>query len=392
MNIDLSRNIYESYRKAVKRAIEFQNAGELKRAAAVYRQAAGLAREHAKYAVGSAERARRLARAEELGELAEQLAQGVAPAGQEPSRREKSGVDQQTPEQDDELGAQVLSLITKTNVRWEDIGGLDRVKRQIQMAFGLAVAKRPEAVEIDVVNNILLYGPPGTGKSLLAGALSNGLDAAFFNVGVSKVLSKWFGESPKLVSRLYEIARQRSPSIVFLDELESLFPSRESATTGPERRLLSALLAELSGVATEAHCAPVFTIGATNAPWLIDVAALSRFGRRVYVPLPDEDARRAVLEIHLKRKGYRLDFDVERLVEASEGLSCRQLAHTAARAVEAMLTDVNPDLPDVAVDGRTAIARYRIKTRLLQWRDFEPTLATMRPDTSSETVQKYVRW
>ena len=87
-------------------------------------------------------------------------------------------------------------------------GGLEQTKREIQTAFGMAVAQKPEGVKIDVVNNALLYGPPGTGKTLLAAAVSNGLNATFFNVAASNLLSKWFGESSRLVSALYETARR----------------------------------------------------------------------------------------------------------------------------------------------------------------------------------------
>ncbi len=215
----------------------------------------------------------------------------------------------------------------------------------------MAVAKRPKDVTIDTVGNVLLYGPPGTGKSLLAAAVSNGLQATFFNVSTAKLLSKWFGESPRLISTLFTTARLRAPAVVFIDELEALFPSREADTSGAERRVVSTLLAELSGVSTSGQAPTVFTIGATNAPWLMDAAALSRFSRRIHVPLPDEDARRAILEIHLTKKGHRLEFPVHRLIEATEGFSGRQLAHVAAATVERMVAQSNPDLADVVARG-----------------------------------------
>ncbi len=255
MNIDLSRSIEQSYRRAVQRAEKLRASGQMPEAAAVYREAARLARQYARYAVSPTERSRRLERPRQYELLAEQLPSQKAAA---PAREE-----QQRAEQPDELQAQIEALIVRADVGWDEIGGLEQTKREIQLAFGLAMARKPEGVEIDAVGNGLLYGPPGTGKSLLAAAVSQGLQATFFNVSASKLLSKWFGESPRLISKLYATARDRAPSVVFIDELEALFPSRDSATSGAERRVLSTLLAELSGVATSGSPPPVFTIGAT---------------------------------------------------------------------------------------------------------------------------------
>lgn len=319
MKIDLSRSIEQSYRNALARADKLRSAGQMTEAAAVYREAARLAREYAKYAVGSAERARRFARAKELETLSKELPKQPAPAKSREDQPHGGGGDD-----NDELRSQIEALVIRADLDWDDIGGLEQTKRELQVAFGMAVAKKPTGVKIDVVNNVLLFGPPGTGKSLLAAVVSSRLKAVFFNVSASKLLSKWFGESPRLVSMLYATARERAPSVAFIDELEALFPTRESATSGAERRVLSTLLAELSGVATSGRAPVVFTIGATNAPWLMDSAALNRFGRRVHVPLPDAAARQAILNIHLSKSGHSLDFALDRFVQATDGLSGRQ--------------------------------------------------------------------
>lgn len=384
MGIDLSRSIETSYRKALQRADMLRQAGRMVDAASVYREAARLAHQYAKFAVGPQERARRIARVKELEELAENL-----PKQQGTPR---SGHTAEVAEPSDDIQSQIETLITRADVTWSDIGGLEATKREIQVSFGLAVAKKPSGVRIDVVGNVLLYGPPGTGKSLLAAAVSGSLEATFFNVSASKLLSKWFGESPRLISTLYKIARERAPSVIFIDELEALFPSRDSATSGAERRVLSTLLAELSGVATSGESPPVFTIGATNAPWLMDSAALSRFGRRVYVPLPDRPAREAVLKVHLLQKGHALEFPLQRLAEATQGLSGRQLAHVAAASVEKMLAEANPDLGRLVAEGRFDPAEYQLATRPLRWRDVEDMLARTKPDVSAEMIKRYESW
>jgi SpoVK/Ycf46/Vps4 family AAA+-type ATPase len=384
MNVDLSRSIEQSYRKALERADQLHASGQMPEAAAVYREAARLVRQLVKYAVSPPEKSRRLKRAEDLEAFAEQITrQPIPPPAPEPAEQTEDAA---------ELQAQIDALVTRADVGWDEIGGLAKTKRQIQLAFGMAVARKPDGVRIDVVRNVLLYGPPGTGKSLLAAAVSRGLAATFFNVSASKVLSKWFGESARLVSTLFATARRRAPSMVFIDELECLFPTREGATTGAERQVLSTLLAELSGLATSGAAPAVFTIGATNAPWLMDSAALSRFGRRIYVPLPDPAARRSVLEIHLLRKGHVIDFSLERLVEATEGLSGRQLAHLAAAAVENMVGQCNPDLAEVAARGASSLTDYRLKTRPIQWPDVEPVLARVKPDTPAQDLRRFESW
>jgi SpoVK/Ycf46/Vps4 family AAA+-type ATPase len=383
MNVDLSRSIELSFRKTLDRADRLLESGRGAESSAVYREAARLSRQLAQYAVGPAEKSRRLQRARDLETLAEKAAARKAVATARLAAEST---------EEDELQAQIDALVTRADVSWNDIGGLDDTKRQIQLAFGIAVARKPAGVTIDAINNLLMYGPPGTGKSLLAAAVSNGLRATFFNVSAAKVLSKWFGESSRLVSLLYATARRQSPAVVFIDELEALFPSRDTDTSGAERRVLSTLLAELSGVASSGKAATVFTIGATNAPWLMDAAALSRFGRRVYVPLPDSRTRRAILEIHLPGKGHALGFSLERLVEATDGLSGRQLAHVAAVAVEAMVARCNPGLADVVAGGSSAVETYQIVTRPLEWTDVEPVLSRHKPDASAEAVRRFETW
>lgn len=124
----------------------------------------------------------------------------------------------------------------------------------------------------------------------------------------------------------------------------------------------------------------------------MDAAALSRFSRRVYVPLPDAKARQAVLDIHLTRKGHRLDFPLPRLVEATHGLSGRQLSYLAAAAVEHMVGELNADLPDVVARGDANVGSYRLKTRPLRWSDFEPVLADVKPDSSPESLRHFENW
>ncbi len=384
MSVDLTGSLYAAYRGAVRRGQQLRRVGEDRRAAAAFRSAARLGARYGASGAGTAERERRLRQSRRLEWLADELERGPSSTCSPPGERRQ-------PEKEDELTARIEELITRTELTWDDVGGLDEAKSQLRTAFALAVARKPRGVRIDTAPNILLYGPPGTGKSLLAVAASNCLDTTFFSVKPGGVLSKWFGESPRLVTRLYQLARRRAPSVVFIDELESLFPSRDRAQSGAECRLLSALLSEISGVRAGGSESPVFTLGATNAPWLMDEAALSRFGRRIYVGLPDEGARRAILQIHLHRNGHRLDFPLGRLVRGTAGFSGRQIADLCTRAVESMVAARNPDIEQAASGCRRAVP-YRIRTRPLQWHDFEKALDRMQPDTSSGTLRRFENW
>jgi vacuolar protein-sorting-associated protein 4 len=124
----------------------------------------------------------------------------------------------------------------------------------------------------------------------------------------------------------------------------------------------------------------------------MDPAALSRFGRRVYVPLPDADSRRSIFDIHLSKKGHRLDFPMEMLIEATDDFSGRQLSNLASAVVEHMVSDCNCDLAEVAARGDASVERYQIKTRPLRLEDVEPVLSQMQPETPPDLIRRFESW
>lgn len=239
---------------------------------------------------------------------------------------------------------------------------------------------------------MLLYGPPGTGKTLLAAAASSQLEATFFNASVSALLSKYFGESSKLIAALYTVARRHSPAVVFLDELDALTPKRGSGEVGAERRMLSTLLAELDGLASKAEEPYVLTIGATNTPWDMDAAVLSRFEKKLYVPLPDLEARQAILRVHLQGKGYESEVSCAELAERTAGCSGRELERVCTEAVDCMIQHMNPNLAEVAQGGLTAAKNYQVKVRPLTRADFDAILRDYHPETTPETLRRFTDW
>ena len=141
---------------------------------------------------------------------------------------------------------------------------------------------------------------------------------------------------------MFSEARRRSPSVVFIDEIDALTPSRKWGYGKPPKSgLLSTLLAELDGLESKGSCEFLLTIGATNVPWQMDDAILSRFGKRIYVPLPDPETREKILSIHIDRAGYEADIPRRELVKATNGYSGRDIEQLCSEAIQLMLTDAN---------------------------------------------------
>lgn len=387
--MDLSGVQFERFEKARHEAEEAESRGDLLKAAAAYRTAAKWMREYALGHRDVAIRHERLKTAdayEKRADLVEKKASEKrmpAPPVSQPDDSQK----------EEDYEAQVMNLIHKSSVRWEDIGGLENTKRGIKMAYALALAEWPAGVENNNRrNNILLYGPPGTGKTLLAAATAGSLQATFFNVVASNLLSKYFGESTKLVEALYTAARKVAPSVIFMDEFEALTPDRSGGTSGPEARIVSTLLAQLDGLATKDDQSFVLTIAATNLPRLLDRAILSRFQMQVYVPLPDPDTRRAILKIHLAKQGFKSEVAEDELVRRTEGYSGREIQQLCKAAVSKMVSEHNPDLLDAVDKGLDAVKTTRIKVAALSESDFTGAFATIRPKTSPAMIRDYEEW
>ena len=219
-------------------------------------------------------------------------------------------------------------LIEKPNVHWDDVGGLDGVKQELREAveWPLKYADLMEKARILPPRGILLYGPPGTGKTMLAKAVATESQANFIAVRGPELYSKWVGESEHAVREVFRKARQAAPSIVFFDEIDALAPSRGSA---PESHVtetvVSQLLTEMDGIIPLNN---VVVIAATNRPDLVDSALLrpGRFDRLIEVPMPDEGARKQIIEIHLKGKTLAKDVNLAKLAQETAGLTGADLA------------------------------------------------------------------
>jgi katanin p60 ATPase-containing subunit A1 len=398
MDLDL----HEPIKKALSRARQASDAGDNSRAAAAYDKAANLMSLFAEQATGREAEERRKRMAIEYREMARKLRSGeVAERSAPPAKGNGSeAVPEAVPAgATPEIRAIVSNLMTNANVTWNDIGGLDETKNEIKFALGMTLALQPEQVKVAAWTKILFYGPPGTGKTLLAAATSNAIrstedvPSVFFNVKISSVLSKYFGESSKILGELYGTARDTSPSVVFLDEFESLCGKRDASDTGAERRILSTLLSELDGMDQKGRTdIYVLTIAATNRPWDLDPAVLSRFEKKILIPLPDPVTREKILRIHLEKKGYRTAVPYAELAEATAGYSGREIERFCKEVTTSMIEEMNHEIPGLIDRGLDQVKKYRLKVRELSRADFEAAARLIHPQTTPEDMAKYVRW
>jgi transitional endoplasmic reticulum ATPase len=218
---------------------------------------------------------------------------------------------------------------------WDDIGGLSEVKQQLREGIEMPI-KDPDAFRnlgIRPPKGFLFFGPPGTGKTLLGKAVAHESEANFISAKSSSMLSKWYGESEKQISRLFQRARQVAPAVVLIDEIDSLAPQRgagfgEASVT---ERVVNSLLAEMDGLE---ELQGVVVIGVTNRPNLLDRALLrpGRFDELVYVPVPDKEGRKRILEIHTSDMPIADDVDLDDLAGRTEGYTGADLENLVRKA------------------------------------------------------------
>ncbi|KAH7841190.1 hypothetical protein Vadar_026803 [Vaccinium darrowii] len=254
------------------------------------------------------------------------------------------------------LGESLTRDIIRGNpdVKWETIKGLENAKRLLKEAVVMPI-KYPKYFTglLSPWKGILLFGPPGTGKTMLAKAVATECNTTFFNISASSIVSKWRGDSEKLVKVLFELARHHAPSTIFLDEIDAIITQRGEGRSEHEasRRLKTELLIQMDGLTRTDDL--VFVLAATNLPWELDAAMLRRLEKRILVPLPEPEARRAMFEELLPSPSDEVKLPYDLLVERTEGYSgsdirlvCKETAMQPLRRLMTVLEESQEVVPD----------------------------------------------
>jgi transitional endoplasmic reticulum ATPase len=264
-------------------------------------------------------------------------------------------------------------LVETPDVNWDDVGGLEEVKDRLKEAVEWPL-KNPEMfkrMNIRPPRGILLYGPPGTGKTLLAKAVAKEGEANFILVNGPALLSKWVGESEKAVREIFRKARQTAPTILFFDEIDSLAPKRhgDEGGNGVSERVVNQILTEMDGLES---LNDVLVIGATNRPDLMDPALLrqGRFDRIIFTPIPDEESRKKIFEVHVD--GMPLD----------ENVNLAKLARETDKYV-------GSDIEGVCREAAMLALREDNKATKIRMEHFKKALDVVKPSMDKEIEEAY---
>lgn len=302
----------------------------------------------------------------------------------EPIPQLDSDLDEDTQRLQEMIADTIIS--EKPSTTMAEVAGLEGAKQAIHDAI-VAPMKHPELFKGKARQpwrGILFYGPAGCGKTLIAKAVAAEISATFFNVSAGNIVSKWLGESERLVMNLFDLARKSQPAIIFMDELDSIGVTRSGDDVGGERRLKTQLLTELQGLESDL-AERITVIGATNLPWELDFALRSRFEKKIHVPLPDNVARKQIFEIHMEEVEVAPDVDFTELADLSEGYSGREISVVCREAAMEPIRDLQRT-------GRLDDDEVILKVRPVSRKDFLEAIENIRPATSPEDMRRYIDW
>merc|ERR1712127_981256 len=281
------------------------------------------------------------------------------------------------------------TVVEVPNISWDDIGGLEDVKRDLKELVQYPV-EHPEKFEkfgMSPSKGVLFYGPPGCGKTLMAKAVANECQANFISVKGPELLTMWFGESEANVRDVFEKARQAAPCVLFFDELDSIAQQRGGSSGdggGAADRVMNQLLTEIDGVGAKKN---VFIVGATNRPELLDEALLrpGRLDQLIYIPLPDLPARQGILESTLRKSPLAPNVPISFISQKTEGFSGADLAELCQRAAKAAIRDaIAADELKAGDDAMDADASSEIGRK-----HFEEAFAGARRSVASNDLAKF---
>jgi katanin p60 ATPase-containing subunit A1 len=289
-------------------------------------------------------------------------------------------------------------VVNAPNVRFEDIAGLSVPKRLLQESVALPLIIPEYFTGIrEPWRGVLLFGPPGTGKTMLARAVAADTRSVFFNVSAASLVSKWHGESERLMATLFRMARARAPSVIFFDEVDVLGGQRGGHNEHEaSRRLKGQLLSCMDGLLSEEN-ANILVLATTNRPWDLDDALRRRFEKRIYVPLPEAEVRKNMFWQNLSSSGVMLASDLspyflDQCAEQTEGYSgadvrviCREAAMGPIRRVLASLPS------DQLVPTRECLLS-RLRNSKTGCQDVLNAIKNTRPSVRSSDLERFEGW
>jgi transitional endoplasmic reticulum ATPase len=283
-------------------------------------------------------------------------------------------------------------MVEVPDTSWDDIGGLDQTKERLRemVEWPQEHPERFDKMGIDVPKGILLYGMPGTGKTLLAKAVASESNSNFISIKGPEVFSKYVGESEEAVREVFKKARQVAPCVLFIDEIDAIAPKRggSSSDSGVGDRVVNQLLTELDGIES---LEGVTVIAATNRPDMIDPAITrpGRIDRNVEVEIPDEEARKKILEVHTRDMPLADDVDLDELAEKTEDFVgsdieslCREAAMISLRA--------DPEDEEVSMDEFEEALDEVVATATDENRDIYRQMARKMKDLETEETPDYL--
>ncbi|ROT42022.1 vacuolar protein sorting-associated protein [Sodiomyces alkalinus F11] len=405
----------------VKQAIEADNAGEYERAFNLYKQSLEVFVLAIKYEKNPkskdmirAKTAEYMDRAEKLkSHLDEVEAKKTAGKGAVGANG-KSKDDKEEDGEDKKLKNALSSAILqeRPNVRWEDVAGLEAAKETLKEAVVIPI-RFPSLFQgkRQPWKGILLYGPPGTGKSYLAKAVATEANSTFFSVSSSDLISKWMGESERLVKLLFSMARENKPSVIFIDEIDALCSPRGEGDSEASRRIKTELLVQMDGVGNDSK--GILVLGATNIPWQLDSAIRRRFQRRIHIGLPDAAGRASMFRIAVGDTETNLAVnDYTALAKSSEGYSGSDIANVVQHALMRPVAKIvqATHYKEVIVDGQkklTPCSPGDPAAKEMSWhdvqsddllaptvdvKDFKLALKETPPTVSMSDVEAHQKW